>query len=463
MGRLILAILVFALVASFASPGGGAAPAQRGLTCKYGFKYVVKIVHGHRKRVKVCKPKPKPKPQADLELELNAIPDSVTVGNHVAYTFVAENQGPAYADDVTIAVDLPAGENELYASGGSEEGASCDFTTEGGGTHVECHFGQLAPESQAEQVSQSPYAYVRVVVEPSTAGDVTAHAKITSSTADPHPENNEVSRPLHVMAGPASADLALALTAEPGATVPDGYTETVSVTNNGPTDATDIYATLLLPQGATVSVLPLAALIPFRFVPTGLCPPYVYSFISSSIVCFDSIASGETQSKTVRILPSVRPPSTLRTDGVVAAYTRDADLSNNRAFATTTVAPFTPQPGPDIRLSLVPPGTLKAGDISIPFRLENLGLSDLDGVDVSASVSPALTNPVLSLLAVSSTTECASTDTTTACHLGSIESDSRQVGVISGTAAAGTYTATVTVSSPGLSAPVSDKATFHVG
>lgn len=465
MGRLLLATLAVTLAAISAGPAG-AAPARSSLTCKYGFKYVVKIVHGHKKRVKVCKPKPKAKPQADLELTMSGKPDQVTAGNHVSYTFVVENAGPAPADDVKIEADVPAGDPEIEAYGGSGQDAQCELTSPGAGlTHLTCMFGQLPFEGQSSEELQSSYAFVHIVIETSTAGDMTTQAKATAATADPHPENNEASKALHVLPGPASADLSLAITPAPGATVADGYEETISVTNHGPTDTTDVYVTALLPQGATLAVLPPFFDLVLRqpFAPAGLCPISVYALFGSALACFDSIASGETQSKTIRVLPSIVTPATVQTDAVVTAYTRDPDLANNRASSTTTVAPFTPKPGPDIRLALEPPANAKAGQIAVPFRLENLGLGDLEGVDVAATVTPNLTNPTLFLVTINSATECSSTDATASCLLESIESDSRQLGAVIGTAAAGTYNVTVTVTASNLSTPVTDTATFQVG
>src|SRR5215204_1992363 len=129
MRRLALVALVLAAGGVLTAP---ASPSQHApqLTCKYGVKWVTKIVHGHKKRVKVCKKKPKPKPpppQANLELTMDSTIDQVTAGNHVGYTLVAENEGPQIADGVMLTVDLPPGKIEAYAYGGSDESSGdCD-------------------------------------------------------------------------------------------------------------------------------------------------------------------------------------------------------------------------------------------------------------------------------------------------------------------------------------------------
>src|SRR5262245_41762590 len=109
MRSLGLAALILALGAV---PAGSASPASQApqLTCKYGFKWVTKVVHGHKKRIKVCKKKPAPKPpppKADLELTMRSTLDQVTAGNHVVYKLLVENKGPNPVDGVAVAVDLP--------------------------------------------------------------------------------------------------------------------------------------------------------------------------------------------------------------------------------------------------------------------------------------------------------------------------------------------------------------------
>jgi len=129
MRRLALAALLLAVGGVLAGPASSSGQAPR-LTCKYGFKYVTKIVHGHKRRVKVCKKKPKPKPppakpKADLRLTMSSTLHQATAGNHVVYTVLAENKGPQIADATTITMYLPPGKADLYGYGGSSEPSDC--------------------------------------------------------------------------------------------------------------------------------------------------------------------------------------------------------------------------------------------------------------------------------------------------------------------------------------------------
>ena len=173
MRRLALAALLLAVGGVLAEPASSSGLAPQ-LTCKYGFKYVTKIVHGHKKRVKVCKKKPKPKPppakpKADLQLTMSSTLDQATAGNHVVYTVLAENKGPQIADATTITMDLPPGKAELYGYGGSGEPTECTVTASATGNHLECKFGQLDVESDeffgaSAHMPMSPSSWSRAIL-----------------------------------------------------------------------------------------------------------------------------------------------------------------------------------------------------------------------------------------------------------------------------------------------------------
>ena len=470
MRRLALAALLLALGGVLAGPASSSGKAPQ-LTCKYGSKYVTRIVHGHKKRVKVCKKKPKPKPppakpKADLQLTMSSTLGEATAGNHVVYTALAENKGPQIADATTITMDLPPGKAQLYGYGGSGEPSDCTVTASATGNHLECKFGQLDVESD-EFFGGSAYAYVTVQLEPSQAGDYAVAGKVTSETTqDPSPQDASATAPLRVLSGPAAADLSVLLESPPQAqSIPAGYDQTISVTNHGPSEATDVLVTALLPQGASATAPALAFVQPdlLTFLSTQ-CSPFAYGFYSSAIACFTSVGSGETKTATLHVEPSINSPALLRTDAVVTSYTRDSNLANNRAAGEATVSPFTPAAGVDVRLSFDPKTELAAGKtLVLPFRFANLGLEGADDITVDATVSPSVETLGLGLNVASGGFGCESTSESSSCTFGELESDARGTGaIVAPSIAAGTYTATVTITSPDLSAPVRATQTFVV-
>jgi hypothetical protein len=469
MRRVALAAFVLALGGILAGP---ASPSQQApqLTCKYGFKWVTKIVHGHKKRVKVCKKKPAPKPpppKADIELTMDSTIDQVTAGNHVGYTLVAENEGPQIADGVMLSVDLPPGKTEAYAYGGGDESSGeCSVEMTATATHLECHLGTLSVETDEGTAGGNAYAFARLELEPSQAGDYVVSAKATSeSTVDPSPADASATKSLRVFAGPPAADLSVSVEspAQPGS-VPDGYEQAVTVTNAGPTEATDVLVTVLLPQGATAMA---PAQINFGILSFlgARCPPFFYGYQSTAFACFEAIPSGATRTATLTVGPSIHSPGTLRTDAVVSSYTTDSNLTNNRASGEATVTPFLPAAGIDLRLAFDGAPKLEAGkQLILPFHFSNLGLGDVDQVAVEASISPSVSQLGLGLQTADVGVGCASTtDGAIACRLAEIESDARVNGsVYSPSIPAGSYTATVMLTSPDLSTPVTASTTFQV-
>src|SRR5262245_62766314 len=107
---------------------------------------VTKRVHGHRKRMKVCKakpkkpkpkPKPPPQPHAALTITMMSTLEQVTAGNRVYYTVAVEDRGPETADGVSISADVPADTVDFYAAGGSDP-IECSANRDATLTHVEC-------------------------------------------------------------------------------------------------------------------------------------------------------------------------------------------------------------------------------------------------------------------------------------------------------------------------------------
>ena len=344
MRRVVLAALVLALGAVATGSASSSQQVQQ-LTCKYGFKYVTKIVHGHKKRVKVCKKKPKPKPpppQADLDLEVHSTLDQVTAGNHVSYSFVVENNGPKIADGASLSVDLPPGKTDVYGYGGSGDSNACTVSASPTSNHIECNFGKLGVESEDVE-GESAYGVLGVRLEPTQLGDYTIAAKATASTADPTPANAAATTPLRVLAGPPSADLSVSLSSSPTpASVPDGFTETISVTNDGPTEATDVFVTVLLPQGASAT----------QPAPVDNTHRGVHRLLSLWLRLRHDRARLFRRRRQRRDSDGVDFDLALdplagdpEVDAVVGSYTRDSNLANNRASGETALQPFSAPSG----------------------------------------------------------------------------------------------------------------------
>ena len=116
---------------------------------------------------------------ADVQLTRNSSPGSVSQGATLTYTYTVKNNGPAEATGVTlisvlddnVRVNTPDLPSECRHSGGSPGG------------EVNCDLGTLA-DDETKDVS------VEATVESVPNDGIVHRAYITSSVADPAPENN---------------------------------------------------------------------------------------------------------------------------------------------------------------------------------------------------------------------------------------------------------------------------------
>lgn len=170
-------------------------------------------------------------PAADVQITKTG-PATANQGDTITYTLTAQNNGPSTATTVTITDPLPSQVSFSSASAGCTPS----------GTTVTCAAGTLASGGTATFT-------ISVIAQ--TVGSAVNTATITADQADPTSSNNTSS--VTTVIGP-SADISIVKTgsANPvkqGAT----FTYTLTVHNNGPSAATTIVATDVLPTGVTYS------------------------------------------------------------------------------------------------------------------------------------------------------------------------------------------------------------------
>jgi uncharacterized repeat protein (TIGR01451 family) len=112
------------------------------------------------------------KPAADLALTGSAIPDAVTTGELLTYTFRVQNNGPSTATGVQVADPLPA---EMHFEKAS------DGCVETSGT-VTCDLGTLASGDSRE---------LQITVTPQQVGTFTNEGQASSAVQDPDPSNDK--------------------------------------------------------------------------------------------------------------------------------------------------------------------------------------------------------------------------------------------------------------------------------
>ena len=172
-------------------------------------------------------------PAADLGLSQSVAPSTAVVGYPETFTLTAVNNGPSASTGTTVTETLPAGTAFLAATPGQ---GSCGLVS----TTLTCTLGVLAPGASAQ---------IGLTITPlgTGTGTLTNTATISGHQLDPVSANNTSSQGVPLLAVGATADLAIALSAPPTATLGTAFTYTVSVTNNGPATATNVVATDTLP------------------------------------------------------------------------------------------------------------------------------------------------------------------------------------------------------------------------
>lgn len=170
-------------------------------------------------------------PQADLAVTKTLDSTEAVPGKDVTYNIHLTNKGPSQASDVTLTDKLPAGLTLVSVSSATEGCTGKDNV-------ITCTYDRLA-------VGSKKSVTIVATIDPEATGTITNTASVSSPTKDPVPDNNSstVTTPLT-----PKADLKLEKTTPPrivaaGETVDFELT----VTNNGPSRATDVRIADTLP------------------------------------------------------------------------------------------------------------------------------------------------------------------------------------------------------------------------
>jgi len=188
-------------------------------------------------------------PLADLSLTKDVSDTTPTVGDTVTFTLTLTNDGPSDATGVQVTDTLPTG--YTFVSANASLGSYDDNT---GVWDV----GTVAANGDAT---------LELTATVNASGDYTNTAEVTASDADDPdstPGNGDTTEDDYAEAAPTSvtplADLSLTKALDNATpAVGDTVNFTITVTNSGPSDATGVQITDLLPSGYTfVSANPSA-------------------------------------------------------------------------------------------------------------------------------------------------------------------------------------------------------------
>lgn len=358
--------------------------------------------------------------RSDLRVRKYANPPVANAGELVSYGIDVDNLGPSTARTVTIADTLFGG---VGVPTSTLEIQSCAYSvSQGGGaiTQFDCTTGPVitgffgadigtfvtdrldpiglypAPgPADPDRVGGRLRASYRFTSTDAITLD--NEVRVTSETADPDLTNNLATATTSIT---AAADLAVTKTAAaPTAGPGDEITYTVTATNEGPSDATNVVLTDHLPAG-----LDLVS----ASTPTGVCTGGYSGAPGDPVVCRLGTIQGPVGADppsavavtvVARVASTTAPGAVIANWATVTSDTTDLDNSNDAAQVTVTIVepdllfnPVTPSRQFDTRDGTggVPVGTVPGGT-ALEFTVT--GVNGIPAGAAAVSLNVTIANP----------------------------------------------------------------------
>ncbi|MDO8468365.1 MAG: hypothetical protein Q7S29_01245 [Candidatus Peribacter sp.] len=304
----------------------------------------------------ICRPQ-----GADLSVSKTG-PTTVVAGTIVSYTVTATNAGPATATNVVIADVIPSG--LTFNAGQSTAGCVLN----GNGTSVLCNnFSLTAGQSRT---------FTIVFNVPSTqacGGNAVIQnvATVSSSSQDPNTANNTSQTVTTGVSCPTpQADLSIQKSGPSSVLRGDAVTYTITATNAGPSTATNVVVTDVIPSGLT-------------FNAAGSSASCILNGAGTSVLCNNfNLNAGESRtfSLVFTASSSMSCGATIRNTADVSSSSVDPVSANNHSNEVSTSVTC---PQADVMIVKSGPQSVnRGGNILYTVTVTNLGPQRSDNVVV---------------------------------------------------------------------------------
>lgn len=314
-----------------------------------------------------------------------SIDDTVTyyIGDELTYSFEVGNNSSNPATDVTATIDIPTG---ISISSAVTDTGICSVT----GQKVTCILGNISTTN----------ANITVKATPSTAADFDVAASVTTTKTDSDIDNN--SDEVTITVEP-KADLAISIADSDDPDDGSIYagndlTYTITVKNNGPSDATNVKIKDNLPTGVT-----------FVSASSGCTEA------AGEVICnIGDLANGASKSVNVVIKPTT--PGTIINAVTVTATEFDPVAANDSAFEDTVVKAVADIEVISVSASPMPPSLVLTGnELTYTFKVKNNGINDATEVELKDTLPNGM-----EFVSAGSSPDCTETTGEVTCSIGDL-------------------------------------------
>ena len=345
----------------------------------------------------------------DLSVTAAQIPDSVVAGSRLNYVLTVRNHGPSDATSVTLTDALPPGVE--LVSGAAGLGACKEVDS-----NLVCSLGVLAS-------GDSVTVTIPLKVRSATLGAITNTANVGGNEADLDTSNNAVTQSIRVnLEADVSVTIALASDNVLAGSKVDYI---LTITNNGPSDATGVNLTNLLPQE-----------VDFISVEPGF--PTCNESEGIVACSLDRLRSGDSVTTGISGMVASSAIGTITNTGSVVSHEADPTMRNNTATNSISI-----NRAADLALNKIysPELTSTINQNQLAYTLNVINNGPSDAVDVT--ITDTLSEGVSIVSFNGDAQECTETDGTVICELGTLpKGASASVVIIVAPTSEGTITNT---------------------
>jgi len=255
-------------------------------------------------------------PVADLAAANADSPDPVFSGANITYTQSVTNNGPDAATNVMVSQTLPASVG--YVSISAPAGFTCTTPAAGASGTINCASPSLANGATAN--------FTLVVKVLALSGSVTETLVASSSTSDSNNANNSA-QAVTTISAPTTADLSITKsTAATSVAAGGSISYTITLTNNGPHNATSVVMT---------DVLPASLLFQSISAPAGFSCTTPAIGANGTVTCNGaSLANGASAPFTLVVTVDGNASGTISNTAGVSAAQTDSTPGNSSATAS---------------------------------------------------------------------------------------------------------------------------------